>query len=279
MDQNTLRIAFYGKGGIGKSTVAAHISAALAQMGKRVLHIGCDPKADSARCLTEVRVPTVLDALSGQERALTRDEVVFSGTFGISCVEAGGPQAGAGCAGLGITAMAEELKRLRILEEPWDAVIYDVLGDVVCGGFAVPMKKHFVDQVYLVTSADFMSLYAANNIMKGVARYSSAAPMLGGIIQNRRHNEQEERVVRAFAEQTAAEVVGVIPEDGALRQADYLHRTVYALAPDSAASLRFRSLAERIWEQRTPVCPKPLDENALEAFCRWAAAEEVSSLA
>ena len=174
-----LRIAFYGKGGIGKSTVAAHLSAAFARTGKRVLHIGCDPKADSTRCLTSGRIPTVLETLGRSEELLAREQLVFPGAFGVSCVEAGGPQAGAGCAGLGITAMADELNRLGILEEPWDVVVYDVLGDVVCGGFAVPMRKHFVDRVYLITSADFMALYAANNIMRGVARYSGAAPLLG----------------------------------------------------------------------------------------------------
>ena len=161
-----LRIAFYGKGGIGKSTVAAHLSAAFARTGKRVLHIGCDPKADSTRCLTSGRIPTVLETLGRSEELLAREQLVFPGAFGVSCVEAGGPQAGAGCAGLGITAMADELNRLGILEEPWDVVVYDVLGDVVCGGFAVPMRKHFVDRVYLITSADFMALYAANNIMQ-----------------------------------------------------------------------------------------------------------------
>lgn len=227
-----LRIAFYGKGGIGKSTVAAHLSAAFARTGKRVLHIGCDPKADSTRCLTSGRIPTVLETLGRSEELLAREQLVFPGAFGVSCVEAGGPQAGAGCAGLGITAMADELNRLGILEEPWDVVVYDVLGDVVCGGFAVPMRKHFVDRVYLITSADFMALYAANNIMRGVARYSGAAPLLGGLIQNRSHGAGEDALVRSFAEQSGTRVVGILPEDRQLRRADYLHTTVHHLEPD-----------------------------------------------
>lgn len=273
MKQDTLRIAFYGKGGIGKSTVAVHISAALARMGKRVLHIGCDPKSDSTRCLTARPIPTVLSSLSGQDGPLTREQVVFPGAFGVSCVEAGGPQAGAGCAGLGITAMAEELERLHVLDEPWDAVVYDVLGDVVCGGFAVPMRKHFVDQIYLVASADFMSLYAANNIMKGIARYSAAGPMLGGILQNRVRDPEEAALTRAFAAQTGTEVVGLIPEDKALRRADYQRTTVCSLEPDGPSARCFQALAEQIWSRRAPSRPHPMEAEALEAFCRQAMEE------
>ena len=273
-----LRIAFYGKGGIGKSTVAAHLSAAFARMGKRVLHIGCDPKADSTRCLTSGRIPTVLETLGRSEELLAREQLVFPGAFGISCVEAGGPQAGAGCAGLGITAMADELNRLGILEEPWDVVVYDVLGDVVCGGFAVPMRKHFVDRVYLITSADFMALYAANNIMRGVARYSGTSPLLGGLIQNRSRGAGEEALVRSFAEQSGARVVGILPEDRLLRRADYLHATVHHLEPEGAAAMRFLELAQRLWDTQ-PTSPRPLGDEALEAFCRRAAEQEVEGLA
>ena len=265
-----LRIAFYGKGGIGKSTVAAHLSAAFARTGKRVLHIGCDPKADSTRCLTSGRIPTVLETLGRSEELLAREQLVFPGAFGVSCVEAGGPQAGAGCAGLGITAMADELNRLGILEEPWDVVVYDVLGDVVCGGFAVPMRKHFVDRVYLITSADFMALYAANNIMRGVARYSGAAPL-----QNRSHGAGEDALVRSFAEQSGTRVVGILPEDRQLRRADYLHTTVHHLEPDGAAAMRFLELAQRLWDTQ-PTSPRPLGD---EAFCRRAAEQEVEGLA
>lgn len=279
MEQKPLRVAFYGKGGIGKSTVAAHVSTALALEGKRVLHIGCDPKADSTRCLTAERVPTVLDTLNRQDTPPSREQLVFPGAYGISCVEAGGPQAGVGCAGLGITAMVDELNRLGILEEPWDAVVYDVLGDVVCGGFAVPMRKHFADLVYLVTTADFMSLYAANNIMKGVARYSTQRPMLGGLILNRRHSSREEELVEEFAARTHTKVVGILPEDSALRRADYLRTTAHALEPEGTSSAQFKALAAQIWRCREGAVPAPLDQDELEDFCRHAAREEVSGLA
>ena len=239
-----LRIAFYGKGGIGKSTVAAHLSAAFARTGKRVLHIGCDPKADSTRCLTSGRIPTVLETLGRSEELLAREQLVFPGAFG----------------------------------EPWDVVVYDVLGDVVCGGFAVPMRKHFVDRVYLITSADFMALYAANNIMRGVARYSGAAPLLGGLIQNRSHGAGEDALVRSFAEQSGTRVVGILPEDRQLRRADYLHTTVHHLEPDGAAAMRFLELAQRLWDTQ-PTSPRPLGDEALEAFCRRAAEQEVEGLA
>ena len=152
-----MNLAFYGKGGIGKSTIASNISAALALSGKRVLHIGCDPKADSTRPLTQKKIPTVLNQLNTLAEDVRREDLVFPGKCGVSCIEAGGPQAGLGCAGMGITAMEETLRRLGILEEEWDTVVYDVLGDVVCGGFSVPMRKGFADRVYVVTSADYMS--------------------------------------------------------------------------------------------------------------------------
>ena len=157
-------------------------------------------------------------------------------------------------------------------------VVYDVLGDVVCGGFAVPMRKHFVDRVYLITSADFMALYAANNIMRGVARYSGAAPLLGGLIQNRSHGAGEDALVRSFAEQSGTRVVGILPEDRQLRRADYLHTTVHHLEPDGASAMRFLELAQRLWDTQ-PTSPRPLGNEALETFCRRAAEQEVEGLA
>ena len=179
----TCRIAFYGKGGIGKSTIASNISALLAMQGKKVLHIGCDPKADSTRLLCKKRIRTVLEVLEEKENP-EREELIHRTESGVWCVESGGPEAGSGCAGLGIVTAMRELERLGILEEEWDAVVYDVLGDVVCGGFSVPMREGYVDKVYIVSSSDFMSLYAANNILKGVARYSDERNLFGGFVFN-----------------------------------------------------------------------------------------------
>ena len=142
----------------------------------------------------------------------------------------------------------------------------------------MPMRKHFVERVYLITSADFMALYAANNIMRGVARYSGAAPLLGGLIQNRSHGAGEDALVRSFAEQSGTRVVGILPEDRQLRRADYLHTTVHHLEPDGAAAMRFLELAQRLWDTQ-PTSPRPLGDEALEAFCRRAAEQEVEGLA
>jgi nitrogenase iron protein NifH len=266
MDISPLRIAFYGKGGIGKSTIAAHISSAFALLGKRVLHIGCDPKADSVRPLTSMRIPTVLDMLNSAQIPLFREQVVFPGAFGVSCIEAGGPQAGAGCAGLGIVAMAEELGRLGILAESWDVIVYDVLGDVVCGGFAVPMRKHYVDRVYLVTSSQFMSLYAANNIMKGVARYSTRLPMLGGLIHNHCYSDEDARFVSAFAERTNSKLTGALTESASIRHADRCRSTVHSIEPGGEEAKAFNKLADRILGQGACTCPTPMEDDALESF-------------
>ena len=161
----TRRVAFYGKGGIGKSTIASNVSALLAMQGKKVLHIGCDPKADSTRLLCKERIKTVLEVLEEKDYP-EREDLVYRSESGVWCVESGGPEAGNGCAGMGIITAMKELERIGVLEEDWDVIIYDVLGDVVCGGFSVPMRQGYVDRVYIVSSADFMSLYAANRESK-----------------------------------------------------------------------------------------------------------------
>lgn len=264
-----IRLAFYGKGGIGKSTISANVSAALAQRGKRVLHIGCDPKADSTRCLTRRRIPTVLEQINTLGGQVTREDLVFPGIWGSSCIEAGGPQAGTGCAGMGITAMEEELERLGILEEDWDVIVYDVLGDVVCGGFSVPMRKRYVQKVYIVTSGDYMSLYAANNIMRGVRRYCDASHMLlGGLIQNHSRSAEDDSIVRAYADCVQAGVCQRLPESREVKLADFQRAPVAALYPDSAAAAIFQELAEDILAQRPGTIPQPLEDEELETFCQ-----------
>ena len=172
MSGNRKEIAIYGKGGIGKSTVCANLAVALAQTGQRVLQIGCDPKHDSTRLLTGGRrLPTVLDYLKDvpEEQART-EEVLREGVLGVGCIEAGGPRPGVGCAGRGIISAFEFLERRRV-KERYDVVLYDVLGDVVCGGFAVPIRREYANAIFLVTSGEFMSLYAANNILRGIRNF------------------------------------------------------------------------------------------------------------
>lgn len=262
-----IRIAFYGKGGIGKSTVAANVSAALALGGRRVLHIGCDPKADSARLLTEMRIPTVLEQLAAKGKAVIREDLVFPGLHGVSCVESGGPQAGKGCAGLGITAMQEELNRLGILEEPWDAVVYDVLGDVVCGGFAVPIRKRYAERVYVVASGEYMALYAANNILRCVRDCSAdGEARLGGLILNRCTDETDIRIGKRFAQRTNCSMAAAIPVSREIRACDYGKKCVVSEYPESAAALALNSLVKQILSNQNAACPVPMEAGELEAF-------------
>ena len=192
------QIAVYGKGGIGKSTISANISYSLASMGKKVVQIGCDPKHDSTRLLIGGRNQnTVLDYLRHtpkEKRSL--DDVIVKGAGGVRCIEAGGPEPGVGCAGRGILTMFDFLDKEGMNNEDIDFKIYDVLGDVVCGGFAVPLRKGFADMVYIVTSGEFMSLYAANNILKGLLNYKDGRPRVGGIILNERGMESEYEYVK-----------------------------------------------------------------------------------
>lgn len=273
-----MNIAFYGKGGIGKSTIASNVSAALAQKGDRVLHIGCDPKADSTRLLTDKRILTVLNQLNSLAEDATRADLVFPGRSGVSCIEAGGPQAGMGCAGMGITAMEAELRRLGILKEPWDVIVYDVLGDVVCGGFSVPMRKGFVDKVYVVTSADYMSLYAANNILKGVKAFSSPSKsLMGGLVLNHSQGETDRRIVERFAELTQTRLVLQIPQCREVSLADCRRELLVEAYPDCGASIALRQFAEELHSETEAALPTPFEDQALEDFGQWASMKREAS--
>ena len=196
-----MQIAIYGKGGIGKSTVSANLSAALASCGRKVLQIGCDPKHDSTRLLHHGRkVQTVLEYLLNtppDEQML--ESVLMEGYLGTGCVEAGGPKPGMGCAGRGILTAFEFLDRFQV-RKGYDHVVYDVLGDVVCGGFAVPVRKQYAEAVFLVTSGEAMALYAANNILQGIRNLDPEENRIAGIIYNSRGAADESRKVEAFAQ-------------------------------------------------------------------------------
>lgn len=274
-----MNLAFYGKGGIGKSTVASNISAALALSGKRVLHIGCDPKADSTRPLTQKKIPTVLNQLNTLAEDVRREDLVFPGKCGVSCIEAGGPQAGLGCAGMGITAMEETLRRLGILEEEWDTVVYDVLGDVVCGGFSVPMRKGFADRVYVVTSADYMSLYAANNILKAIRRFSKAeSSLMGGLILNHCQSEVDREILHRFAALTGTQVVLSLPQCREIPVADCRRQLVVETFPDCEAAKALRRFADRLEQTAPAPLPAPLDEEDMERFGQWASEVQEAAL-
>lgn len=243
----TRRVAFYGKGGIGKSTIASNVSALLAMQGKKVLHIGCDPKADSTRLLCKERIKTVLEVLEGKDYP-EREDLVHRSESGVWCVESGGPEAGNGCAGMGIITAMKELERLGVFEEDWDVVIYDVLGDVVCGGFSVPMRQRYVDRVYIVSSADFMSLYATNNILKGVVNYSDERNLLGGFVFNHIREQEEECIAEEFTNRVKGRIAAIIRESKELKLADF-RKEIYTQnmsASDSENWKAFCRLSEDI---------------------------------
>ena len=244
-----IKIAIYGKGGIGKSTTTANLSAALAERGLTVLQIGCDPKADSTQLLTGgERIPTVLDLLRERGDAVALDDLVHRGERGVLCVEAGGPLPGIGCAGRGIIAAFEKLEELGAYEtyEP-DVVLYDVLGDVVCGGFAMPLRKQHADRVYIVTSGEKMALYAAGNIMCALENFKQRGyAQLGGLIQNSRNVANEDALVQELANEARVPVTVRIPRSPDVQRAEELGRTVIAALPQSPQAEVYRELAARI---------------------------------
>ena len=185
------KIAIYGKGGIGKSTTVANLSAIYANDGFNCLVIGCDPKADTTRTLCGGRIPTVVNTLK-DNRNPSREDLVYTGYNNIQCVESGGPEPGVGCAGRGVIVAMKKLETLDVFDDDLDIVIYDVLGDVVCGGFSVPLREKYADEVVIVTSGEYMSLYAANNIIKGVKKLKGK---LAGIVCNCRNVDNEIEIV------------------------------------------------------------------------------------
>lgn len=223
MSKNTLKVAFYGKGGIGKTTIACNVSMLLALKGYQVLHIGCDPKADSTRLLSKKRIPNVLDQVNALGADIDISDIIFPGIEdNLYLAEAGGPKAGVGCAGAGITVMHELLTNLGVFEMDWDIILYDVLGDVVCGGFSVPMKSAYVDKVFVVSSSEYMSIYAANNILQAIDSFSyEQKSLLGGVIWNHCQNQWDHKIAEGFAKLTGAEVILFLDESQEIQKLDY----------------------------------------------------------
>lgn len=245
-----IKIAIYGKGGIGKSTVASNISAAFAESGMCVMQIGCDPKADSTVNLRGGRaIPTVLGLIRSKGSALTLDEMVMRGFRGVICAEAGGPPPGLGCAGRGVIAAMEKLNEKRAFEtfRP-DAVIYDVLGDVVCGGFATPIREGYAEKVFIVTSGENMSMHAAANIAQAVANFRSRGyASLGGLILNRRNVAREDEKVSELARDISSQIIGTLDWSPLVQQAEEMHKTVLEAFPDSPMATQYRELARRVF--------------------------------
>ena len=243
------KIAIYGKGGIGKSTTTSNLSAALAGKGYRVMQIGCDPKADSTKNLMEgKRIPTVLEQIKAKGDALALEDIVFHGFGGVLCVESGGPTPGVGCAGRGIISAFEKLESLRAFEvyQP-DIVIYAVLGDVVCGGFAMPIRGGYAREVYIVSSGEMMSLYAANNIAAAIRGFGKRGyAKLRGLILNAKNIENEESIVREALKEIGTGLVQYIPRSQDIQTAEAGGGTVFQVLDASPMCGVYNELADKI---------------------------------
>ena len=243
-----IRIAVYGKGGIGKSTTVSNVAAALAEKGMKVMQIGCDPKADSTILLRHgEEIPTVLE-LYNKKRQDQLEDMIRTGYGGVVCVEAGGPTPGLGCAGRGIITALEKLRETGAYEicKP-DIVFYDVLGDVVCGGFSMPMRKGYADKVFIITSGENMAIHAGANIAMAVENFKNRGyASLGGMILNRRNVPGEEEKVQELADDFHTRVVGTLSRSDLVLEAEAQGKTLMEAYPESEMAEEYRLLAEQL---------------------------------
>ncbi len=262
------KIAIYGKGGIGKSTTTQNTVAGLAEMGKKVMVVGCDPKADSTRLLLHgLAQKSVLDSLREEGEDVELDDILKEGFGGIMCTESGGPEPGVGCAGRGIITSINLLEQLGAYEEDkkLDYAFYDVLGDVVCGGFAMPIRDGKAEEIYIVCSGEMMAMYAANNICKGIVKYADTGGVrLGGIICNSRKVDNEKEMIEELCRQLGTQMIHFMPRDNMVQKAEIHRKTVIDYDPTHPQADEYRALAKKIDENTMFVIPKPLPINQLE---------------
>ncbi|MEJ2108007.1 MAG: nitrogenase iron protein [Acidiferrobacteraceae bacterium] len=268
MSDGLRQIAFYGKGGIGKSTTSQNTLAALADMGQKILIVGCDPKADSTRLILHAKAQDTILSLAaeaGSVEDLEIEDVMRTGYKDIRCVESGGPEPGVGCAGRGV------ITSINFLEEEGaydgiDYVSYDVLGDVVCGGFAMPIRENKAQEIYIVMSGEMMAMYAANNISKGILKYANSGGVrLGGLVCNERQTDKELELAEALAAKLGTQLIHFVPRDNVVQHAELRRMTVMEYAPDSKQAAEYRTLAEKIHNNAGKgIIPTPITMDELE---------------
>ena len=262
------QIAFYGKGGIGKSTTSQNTLAALAEMGQRILIVGCDPKADSTRLILHAKAQdTILSlaAAAGSVEDLELEDVMKVGYRDIRCVESGGPEPGVGCAGRGVITSINFLEEEGAYEDI-DYVSYDVLGDVVCGGFAMPIRENKAQEIYIVMSGEMMAMYAANNISKGILKYANSGGVrLGGLVCNERQTDKELELAEALAGKLGTKLIHFVPRDNIVQHAELRRMTVMEYAPESKQADEYRQLAKKVHgNSGNGIIPTPITMDELE---------------
>jgi nitrogenase iron protein NifH len=262
------KVAIYGKGGIGKSTTTQNTVAGLAEMGNKVMVVGCDPKADSTRLLLGgLTQETVLDTLREEGEDVELEDIRKAGFKGTVCVESGGPEPGVGCAGRGIITSINMLEQLGAYseKEELDYAFYDVLGDVVCGGFAMPIREGKAEEIYIVVSGEMMAMYAANNICKGIMKFAeSGGVRLGGLICNSRNVDNEKEMIEALARTLGTQMIHFVPRDNMVQKAEINRKTVIDFAPEHTQADEYRALAKKIHENDMKVIPNPMEIDDLE---------------
>lgn len=260
--------AIYGKGGIGKSTTTQNLVAALAEIGKKIMIIGCDPKADSTRLILHAKMQnSVMEmaAEAGSVEDIELEDVLLTGYAGIRCVESGGPEPGVGCAGRGVITAINFLEEEGAYEDDLDFVFYDVLGDVVCGGFAMPIRENKAQEIYIVVSGEMMAMYAANNICKGICKYAATGSVrLAGLICNSRETDREDELIIALAEKIGTQMIHFIPRDNIVQHAEIRRMTVIEYNSKCAQADEYRTLAKKIVANKNFVIPEPITMDELE---------------
>lgn len=262
------QIAIYGKGGIGKSTTTQNTVAALADAGKHVMIVGCDPKADSTRLILNQKAQTTVMDMAreqGSVEDLELEDVLLTGFKDVKCAESGGPEPGVGCAGRGVITAINFLEEEGAYTEDLDFVFYDVLGDVVCGGFAMPIREGKAQEIYIVTSGEMMAMYAANNIARGILKYAqSGGVRLGGLICNSRKTDREYDLIEALAEKLGTQMIHFVPRDNEVQRAELRRQTVIQYNPEHPQADEYRQLAKKIAENENLVIPTPISQDELE---------------